>query len=907
MPNWSLSLFQAARIKLGKLSSLKYFIEVAVWPIVAAILIAGLWVSTLSHLAQQREATKEAAFKQVTSRASSYAQQLRQTVELIDQITLNLKYDWEDPHSTLNLEKKRWYGVYPEASLLYASIFDANGERVTSSLSSEVRPNVADLDFFQSHQARCCSGLLISKPAIGRVLGRTVIRFSRRLEKPNGSFDGVAVVSVEPAYLNSFQNEGLSADDDFISVHFSTGPLLASKLSNDPAGVRTFYRSEPVFSTPSGVAIEPGDKFVDNEARFVAWKQLEGYPLVAVAGICEPDVFEAYEEIANDRKEMTALASILLTLFAIVGMYFSARLASRRRQEEEVRETYRLATDAANEGFYMIRPIPGRRGNIEDFRLEDCNHRGAELFGQTREALIGLKASKLEPKEYRDEIFGLCQQVLETGLFEDEKRVSQPSHLKAKWVYRRMVRSSGGLALAIRDISEAKAHEEALSNLANNDALTQLPNRHWLANFLPTAVERTRMRSGHLAVLFIDLDNFKNINDTLGHDAGDELLIQAAQRLRKAVRASDHVVRLGGDEFTVILEQIEVMDDVSKVATSIIKAIREPFSLLNGAGNQMNASIGISMFPQDGLDGETLLKHADVAMYAAKAAGKGRYQFYHAHLSDTLILRLSKERALRHAVEHDEFVVHYQPRVDTLTGRLCSMEALVRWNHPDRGLVYPTDFIDLAEDIGLIVRLGELVIEKVCAQIVHWQAQGIELVPVSVNISPQQLKIGRVSAFLAACLKRHGILANLIEVELTESAVIDKSLVVTNELAQFRSLGIKLTIDDFGTGYSSLAQLHRLDVDVLKVDQAFTKSLLKGAEGEVLFRAIVSMADALNISVVAEGVETLEQLEALRALSCDEIQGYFISKAVTASDMSRFMLKRFLFSYSGHPGHFAPI
>lgn len=907
MPGRFLSPYQVLRRELGKLSPLKYLLGVAAWPIVAAILITGIWVSTLSTLETERESTKEAAFKQATSIANSYAQQLHQTVELIDQITLNLKYDWEEPNSTLNLEKKRGYGVYPESSLLYALIIDANSDVVTSSISSTIRPNVADRPYFQRHKAGCCIDVLISGPEIDRVLGRPIIRFSRRLEKPDGSFDGVAVASVQLSYLTSFQNDGISADDDFISVRYVTGPLLAAKLGNGPAGVRTFYRSDPLFATSSGVAIEPAEKFVDNEARFVAWKQLDGYPLVALAGLCEPDIFEAYDEMAHERKEMTALTSIIVGIFSLVGMWISARLAARRRQEEEVRETYRLATDAANEGFYMIRPVYDRRGRVEDFRIEDCNHRGAELFGLARKDVIGWKTSELEPKEYRSEVFDLCLHALETGFFEDEKRVSPPSCVKAKWVHRRMVRSGAGLALAMRDISEAKAHEEALFSLANNDALTQLPNRHWLANFLPSAVARAKTRNGHLSVLFIDLDDFKNINDTLGHDAGDELLQQATQRLRKAVRASDHVVRLGGDEFTVILEYVDVMEDVSRAATSIIKTIGEPFTLLGSAGNHVNASIGISMFPQDGLDGETLLKHADIAMYAAKAAGKGRFQYYQAHLSDTLILRLSKESALRHAVEHNEFVVHYQPRVKTYSGKLCSMEALVRWNRPERGLVYPTEFIDLAEDNGLIVRVGELVIENVCAQLANWRENGVGLVPVSINISPLQLKIGKVSSFLAACLKRHGIEPNLIEVELTESAVIDRSLQVTNDLAELRALGVKLMIDDFGTGYSSLAQLRRLDVDMLKVDQAFTQALVKDDESEVIFRAIVSMADALDISVVAEGVETVEQLEILRSLSCNEIQGYFVSKAVAANEMSRLMLRQFLFADSGPASRLAPI
>jgi predicted signal transduction protein with EAL and GGDEF domain len=364
--------------------------------------------------------------------------------------------------------------------------------------------------------------------------------------------------------------------------------------------------------------------------------------------------------------------------------------------------------------------------------------------------------------------------------------------------------------------------------------------------------------------------------------------------LRAAVRASDHVARLGGDEFVVILEQVEAVDCVARVAKSIIASISRPFQLAAGTGNEINASIGISLFPEDGADAEHLLKHADIAMYAAKAAGKGRYAFYHTHLSETLVLRLDKERALRIAVENDDFVVHYQPRVGLHSGVLTSMEALVRWNRPDQGMVYPSQFIDMAEDIGLIVRLGELVIEKVCAQLARWKAEGLDPVPVSVNVSPQQLKSGTVSSFIRSCLKRHGIDARLLEVELTESAVIDRSVVISDELAALREQGIKLMIDDFGTGYSSMAQLHRLDVDVLKVDSAFTRALSESEEGHLLFGAIVSMANALDMCVVAEGVETGEQLDALESLSCDEVQGHIVSKAVSAGETANLLLKRLL-------------
>ncbi|TFW06770.1 EAL domain-containing protein [Oxalobacteraceae bacterium OM1] len=864
--------------------------RIALWPLGALLGIALIWFVTLARLSEERSNAEQDIRHETTASAISYANQLAQAVAQIDQIVLNLKDDWENPAVLVDIERKQRRGLFPNSASLFATIVNVTGSAVTSSLVSDTPVDFSTAQFFQAQKAGCCNELLITPPQIGLRLGRPVIRMSRRLEAREGGFDGVAFVSIEPSYLLSFQTEGLS-DNDFVSVRLVTGQLLASRLGTRGHQDDMFTRLYPLFPGEAGIEREPGEHFRDGKPRYVAWRKLDKYPLVAIAALSEYDALAPYRAQARVLKQTAALATFLLILLGGVGTVFSTRLAWRRRREEEVRLTYRLATDAANEGFFMLVPVYNR-GHPVDFRLEDCNQHGAALIGLTREEVIGRRVSELKPARYREEISALCAHTLQTGLYESEVRVAPQSPVHAKWVYRRMVRSGSGLALTVRDISAIKEHEEALARLANSDALTLLPNRRWLTSFLPGALRRAEQACERLALLFIDLDNFKNVNDTLGHDAGDELLQQAAARLKGSVRASDYVVRLGGDEFTVVLEHFDVMEDVSRVAHNIVQALGQPFTLTAGAGNQVNASIGIACYPEDGADGETLLKNADIAMYAAKAGGKGQYQFYHAHLSDALVLRMSKERALRRAVERDEFIIHYQPRVGARSGTLTSMEALVRWMHPERGIVYPAEFIDIAEDLGLIVPLGELVIEKVCAQLAAWQADGHRAVPVSINVSPLQLKSGTVSAVLDRSLRKHRIAPQLLEVELTESAVIDRSQAVSHELEQLRRLGIKLMIDDFGTGHSSLAQLHRLDVDVLKVDQAFTQVLAQGTEGETIFRAIVSMASALDMCVVAEGVETTEQLEVLRSLACDEVQGYLVSQAVAAHEIARLMRRR---------------
>jgi diguanylate cyclase (GGDEF)-like protein len=431
--------------------------------------------------------------------------------------------------------------------------------------------------------------------------------------------------------------------------------------------------------------------------------------------------------------------------------------------------------------------------------------------------------------------------------------------------------------------------------MANTDPLTGLPNRHWLMAFLPPAIETASACNAGLALLFVDLDDFRHINDSFGHGAGDELLRQAAARLKSLVRASDHVVRLGGDEFTVVLQKVQASDDVARVSRLIIKAMQEPFDVDGQGQHMVEASVGISVFPRDGADSDTLLKHADLALYAAKAEGKGRYSFYQPGLSDKLLHRLGKEQALRRAIAEDEFIMVYQPRVETMTGALCGMEALVRWMHPERGLLPPEEFIQIAEDTGMIREIGSAVIEKTIAQIAAWQEAELPVVPVSINVSALQFDEGHLRPLLVACMRRYRVNADLIEIEITESSMLGGGDLVSGQLAAIRELGIKLLIDDFGTGYSSLSQLQRLEMDVLKIDRAFTSQLRNESSANVLFNAIVVMAHALGMRVVAEGVETLDQLRALQGLGCDEIQGFYVSRPVSADELPAMMQQECLF------------
>ena len=862
---------------------LRAFWASVLWLAIMSLVITAIVLGTHDRLAREEAQARRDALRQAEALANSYAAQLQYVSGQIDQIIRRVAFAWSDQPESVDLIREQQRGLLPGEQEFFVYIADADGHLVRSSLPLHGPTSVADLAFFREQRAGCCQGLKVYPVTRSPWLQRNVIRFVRRMEDDRGRFTGVVFVSVVPDFLATFQDEALRGPHDFVSVRLDSGPLLATRVGQRSDAPRVFYKADPLFAGQRGTRLEPAERFRDGRARFVAWRKIPGHAVVALAGLAEEDALASYRQLARTYRGNAATVIALLAALAAGGILLFSKLQARRKMEEEVRLTYRIATDAANEGFYMLRPQL-RQGRLVDLLVEDCNERAAELLHTTSARLIGAPVSAvLAPGHWRD-LLALCEKAMEQGQYEDEFRVPS-GWMHAAWVFRRAVRFASGIALTLRDISDLKAHEQALADIANNDALTLLPNRRWLQGFLPAAIRRAARGHGRLALLFIDLDNFKTVNDTLGHEAGDELLQQASQRIRQAVRASDHVARLGGDEFTVVLEHADSDESIAHVAQSIVDALATPFTLTAGSGNLISASIGISIYPRDGDAAELLLKHADVAMYAAKAAGKGCHHFYQPEMSEALLLRLSRERALRQAVERAEFVVHYQPRVEARSGRLSSFEALVRWRHPERGVVAPGEFIGLAEDTGLVVPIGDWVAREVVAQIARWKGEGERPVPVSVNVSPLQLRNGQFAELLLSALREFRVEPALVEIEVTESAVVDRSLVVVQQLDAMRDGGIRLMIDDFGVGHSSLAQLHRLDVDVLKVDRGFTTALSEGSEGELLYRAIISMAEALEMTVVAEGVETLSQLRLLRAMGCDELQGYLISRPLPAEQV----------------------
>ena len=450
-------------------------------------------------------------------------------------------------------------------------------------------------------------------------------------------------------------------------------------------------------------------------------------------------------------------------------------------------------------------------------------------------------------------------------------------------------RLSWQLARSRERESEAKVqHAQRVEYLAYHDGLTALPNRSLFNKLLSQAIRRARRYEGQLAVAFIDLDRFKQINDTLGHEAGDELLKEVANRLKACLRDSDTVARLGGDEFVVLLTDLGEEQYAATVARKIITAIARPFVLL-GQEFHVTASIGISTYPQDAQDEHTLTKNADMAMYQAKEDGKNTFQFYCEKLNANSLERLTLESSLRHALERQEFELHYQARRDRVTGQITGMEALLRWQHPDLGIVAPMQFLPLAEETGLIVPIGRWVLRTACRQNVNWQRQGLPRLSIAVNLSARQFGDEHLLRDIAAIVEETGMEAGLLEVEVHESLLIRDVENTLRILTALKAMGVKIAIDDFGTGYSSLATLQRFPLDTIKIDRSFVRDLALRNDPSTVTEAIIAMGKSLSLTVVAQGVETKEQAELLRERACDEFQGFYFSKPVSAQQFTELL------------------
>jgi diguanylate cyclase (GGDEF)-like protein len=869
----------------GSKKSLVYLLRqhwrsIAAWPVAAVVVGAVGWSVLASNLNSTLAQQRQEALLDAENLAQGYALTLSRTFDLIDQVILHVKFEREILGPKLFLESISDKGLFPDSSFFRVSITDSAGYVITSNIHRSPRKSlyVGDRPYFSEHQSSAQEKLVFGAPVIGRTTGREVLQLSRRLVDAKGAFNGIVQVSTQSKYFTMSYDGTVLQRHGLLAVVGTDGVLRSNRVGQSAlSALQPIFAKIPKFDTPSGSAWMNSVSFKDKRSRFSGWAAVDKYPLFAVVGLDEAEFLAPYYTRRTAALQIATALTVAMGLATLVGMMLSLRLAQRKHELDQTRGTYRLATEGGHDGFYTARALFDVDGAVCDFQILDCNIQGADFFRRRPEQVIGARLSSFVDGRHGQLLRSGLVRAMEEGVYQGEAEGSSPGALGPICFEMKAVRVDGDLAVTLRDVSDAKAHVAELVRRGNEDVLTALPNRHWLESYLPAAIQLAAANTQRIAILFIDLDGFKAVNDSFGHAAGDELLRKAGQRLKLAVRPHDKVVRFGGDEFIVIVEAIHERDDAAHVAERILRAFRDPFLLQQGP-QSVGTSIGISLYPEDGQEPEGLLKSADVAMYSVKTSGKRNYRFYDQKFYEAMREKQTLENELRVALERDEFVVYYQPRVHIRSQATASIEALVRWAHPTRGMVEPVDFISLAEETGLIHAIGELVFDKVCGQMALWAQGGTPLIPVSINVSFRQFSETDLLKVVTAAVAKHQLSASLIEIELTESSMMGDSPAISATLAAFQRMGIKLLIDDFGTGYSSLSQLQKLDFDVLKVDRAFTAQLHEGPQGCALFSAIITMAHALGMTVVAEGVETEAQHKILAGLNCDEVQGFYIGR-----------------------------
>ena len=615
-------------------------------------------------------------------------------------------------------------------------------------------------------------------------------------------------------------------------------------------------------------------------------EQPEGYYAKLWSTISSGKVWQG--EIVNRRKDGTTyteemtITPVTQDLGSLTDTYFIAikqDITERKQAEQALRTSekrYRLLFERNMAGVF--------RTTLEG-RLLECNHAAARMFGyDSPEEVMALSVTSLYHTASDREAF-LRKLKSEKSLTNHEMKLRRKNG-DSTWVIGNisLVDDNSGVGGIIEgtlvDITERKVAEERVQYLAYYDALTGLPNRTLLQDRLTKALASARRQKCKVALLFLDLDRFKTINDSLGHSFGDLFLQAVAERLKRFAREQDTAARVGGDEFVIVLTAVKDVADAAVAAERIMNAMTAA-CVIQGRSLSISCSVGISISPEHGTDCETLIKNADAAMYCTKQGGRNRFRFFTEDMNTQVMERLTLENSLRLALGREELFLVYQPQMDIATGRITGLEALLRWQHPELGLVPPDKFIRIAENSGLIVPIGEWVLRTACSQARKWQDEGLPAVPVAVNVSAVQFRQEGFCELIQRVLHETGLAPQYLELELTESLLLSNADVTFSVLQELKAMGLKLAIDDFGTGYSSLSYLKHFPVSKLKIDRSFIRDVAVNPDDAAITTAIISMAKSLNLKVIAEGVENEAQMSFLRAHQCDEIQGYYFSKPLT--------------------------
>ncbi len=623
--------------------------------------------------------------------------------------------------------------------------------------------------------------------------------------------------------------------------------------------------------------------------RTVAFRRLEVAPLLVTVELAPEDYLADWH---GEMRVTIAFCAAVVLLYA-VGCLLMRRVQAQHRLARQRVELLAKVFEHSGEAIMLT---------DHQHRVIEVNPAFVRQTGYSAEEIVGRDAAQQLAAQgpNQAQLARITEALDREGQWRGEVwDRAKDGREYPKWLSVTVLRGAdGGISHHITssiDVTEVKLAEARMQHLAHHDTLTGLPNRVHLLERLQGAIADARREGSQLAVLFIDMDRFKNINDTLGHQVGDGLLVEVGRRLRALVRETDLVARLGGDEFVVVLTHVgqRGADAAAKIGGQLLQALGRPYAV---QGHELHStpSVGISLFPADGAEPDTLMKNADTAMYHAKAQGRNNCQYFTPALNEARGERLALEVGLRGVIERNELFLHYQPQQDVASGRIVAFEALLRWRHPERGLIPPLDFIPIAEDTGLIEPIGSWVLDAALQQVAQWRRDGHAALRVAVNLSAQQLRLDSFAERVAQALTRHGLPGSALELEITESVAMRDPERTAALLRQLRHIGVALAIDDFGTGHSSLAYLKQLPLSCLKLDRSFVMDIERDANDAAICTATIQMAHSLGLGVVAEGVETAMQLEFLRRLGCDTVQGYHLSRPLPAADCGAFLARHAL-------------
>jgi diguanylate cyclase (GGDEF)-like protein len=768
------------------------------------------------------------------------------------------------------------------------NVFDADGRLINASGVWPVpEVSVADRAYFKVFASGPQSPTVLIEPVYSRVSGAWTTIIARKVTGTDGEFLGSISRGVEPVNFEKFFASLALGDDAAISMFDRDGTLMA-RYPEGMAMVGRSFKDGPLLKLVLSGATDHGTARVkspiNGEARLGAVRRLTSFPIVVIATTTVSAALADWYEQTRFLVGIAALSALIIAvlLFLVVRQLSRQHQASQRRLALE-KQRLDTAVNNMTQGLLFF---------DSNQRLVICNQRYVDMFGVSRD-VIKPGCSFRELLRHREEtgtfngnvdeyIAAVLRNMAEGGAFQRILDSSDGRAIQA--LYQPL--ADGGWVTTLEDFTERRQAEMRIAHLAHYDALTDLPNRVLFRERLEDELHRL-CRGGQLAVLYIDIDEFKSVNDSLGHPVGDELLKAIALRLGGCVRDGDFVARLGGDEFAIVQTAVDNPADVMDLVIRIYQAIRAPVECL---GHQLvtDASIGIALAPQDGTELDQLLKNADLAMYGAKSDGRRTYRFFESQMDARVRARRALESDLRQAVADGQFEIAYQPVVDLQSGAVSGCEALLRWRHPERGMISPADFVPVAEDIGLISELGAWVLEQACVEAANWP----DHIRLAVNVSPVQFRNQTLALHVASALASSSLAANRLELEITEAVLIRDDETALAILHQLRAVGVRIALDDFGTGYSSLSYLQRFPFDKIKIDRCFVTGLGEEGGSSSIVQAVVNIAAARNMTTTAEGVETEAQKEMLRKLGCTEMQGYLFSRPVPAAELRAMLTKR---------------